>query len=366
MKRESRHYVAAAALLVVIAGAAGVAGKVCAGPAASPRTVEARGPLRAQEQEVADLFDRVSGSVVFITTSEVYRDFFTRNATEVPSGAGTGFVWDEDGHVVTNFHVVASGSAVTVTLAGHEEYRAKVVGAAPDKDLAVLKIEARGISLAPIPLGTSSDLRVGQSVFAIGNPFGLDQTLTMGIVSALGRSMTAISGRTIEGVIQTDAAINPGNSGGPLLDSAGRLVGVNTAIQSPSGASAGIGFAVPVDIVNRVVPQLIQYGRLVRPTLGVVFGERLSRRLGLPGLLILDVGRGTGAEAAGLRPTMRDRRGGIELGDVVTKVDGVAVETLDALLNVLERHQVGDVVEVEIRREDRTLTEKVRLGDPSE
>jgi len=227
---------------------------------ATPRAVTPRGPLLAEEQSQIEVFRKTSPSVVHITTLETQRDFFSLNVQQVPRGTGTGFVWDERGHIVTNFHVIQNGNGARVTLADQSAYNAELVGAFPDRDLAVLRIQAPREKLPPIPVGTSRDLLVGQRVYAIGNPFGLDQTLTTGIVSALNREIESVNQRTIRGVIQTDAAINPGNSGGPLLDSAGRLIGVNTAIYSPSGASAGIGFAIPVDEVNRIVPRLIRDG----------------------------------------------------------------------------------------------------------
>ncbi|HQY89734.1 MAG TPA: trypsin-like peptidase domain-containing protein, partial [Tepidisphaeraceae bacterium] len=230
--------------------------------AAESRDVTLRGPLAGDELRTIELFKTASPSVVFITTRREQVNPFTQNVNEVPAGTGSGFVWDDQGHIVTNFHVIRGSSSFVVTLSDQSSYEAKFIGAAPTNDLAVLKIDAPVEKLTPLLLGSSHDLQVGQSVFAIGNPFGLDSTLTIGIVSALGRSIQSPAGVTIEEVIQTDAAINPGNSGGPLMDSAGRLVGVNTAIASPSGASAGIGFAVPVDTVNRVVPQLISSGRV--------------------------------------------------------------------------------------------------------
>ena len=222
-----------------------------------PRVVQARGNLAEDEKSTIELFENSRDSVVFITTRQRVMDAWTRNIFSVPSGNGSGFIWDDHGHIVTNFHVIKGASEATVRLADGRDYKASLVGASPAHDIAVLKIGIGFQRPAPVPLGTSHDLRVGQKVFAIGNPFGLDWTLTTGIVSALDRSLPSGDGRTIDNLIQTDAAINPGNSGGPLLDSAGRLIGINTAIYSPSGASAGIGFAVPVDTVNRVVPQVI-------------------------------------------------------------------------------------------------------------
>ena len=237
-----------------------------------------------------------------------------------------------------------------------------MVGVAPDQDLAVLYIKAPKNKLKPLAIGTSADLEVGQSVFTIGNPFGLDQTLTTGIISALGREMPAITGRTIAGVIQTDASINPGNSGGPLLDSSGRLIGVNTAIYSPSGASTGIGFAVPVDTVNRIVPQLIRQGEIRRPGLGVRLGDdRVSRRLNLPGVLIADISKGSAAEAAGLRGTRSDARGRVVLGDVIVGLDNDRIETANDLFTALEKHAVGETVQVIIVRGEARLTVPVKL-----
>ncbi len=229
----------------------------------------------------------------------------------MPEGTGSGFIWDEGGHIVTNYHVIKGADGAHVTLADHTTYRASLVGAAPDKDLAVLHIDAPKDKLVPIRIGNSTDLQVGQMAYAIGNPFGLDLTLTTGVISALGREIQSVTKRTIKNVIQTDAAINPGNSGGPLLDSAGRLIGVNTAIYSPSGSSAGIGFAIPVDEVNRVVPQLIKNGKVERPGLGVqVAHDQLARELGVQkGAVIVRAFRNSPAAKAGLRPTRRDSSG---------------------------------------------------------
>jgi S1-C subfamily serine protease len=239
---------------------------------------------------------------------------------------------------------------------------AQLVGVAPDHDLAVLYIRAPKNQLRPLAIGTSADLEVGQSVFAIGNPFGLDQTLTTGIISALGREINATTGRTIAGVIQTDAAINPGNSGGPLLDSAGRLIGVNTAIFSPSGSNSGIGFAVPVDTVNRIVPQLIRQGEITRPGLGVRIGDdRVSRRLNLPGVLIIEVDQGSAAQAAGLRSTRVDAKGGVKLGDVIVAIDGERIETSNDLFNAMEKRAVGETVKVTVLRGETRLSMPVTL-----
>ncbi|MFN5049306.1 S1C family serine protease, partial [Roseateles sp.] len=295
--------------------------------AQQPRPVTPRGPLEAAELNHIRVFKRASPSVVHITTLAYQRDFFSLNVSEVPRGTGSGFIWDEAGHIVTNFHVIQGANAAKVTLADQSSYDAELVGAFEDRDLAVLRIKAPRDKLLPIPLGASRDLQVGQQVYAIGNPFGLDQTLTTGIVSALNREIESMNRRSIRGAIQTDAAINPGNSGGPLLDSAGRLIGVNTSIYSPSGASAGIGFAIPVDEVNRVVPRLIKDGRFIRPALGVTAGSaQLAQALRLPkGVALVGVSEGGPADRAGLKPFRRDRSGRILAGDVITAVDGQTV-----------------------------------------
>ena len=329
---------------------------------AAPRAIMPRGDLAADERATIELFRQTSPSVVYITTVTLRRDIFNLNLFEIPQGSGSGFIWDTDGHIITNFHVIQDASSAKVTLADQSVWDARLVGVAPDKDLAVLSIEAPRQRLKPLALGTSHDLLVGQNVLAIGNPFGLDYTLTTGIISALGREITSVTGRTITGVIQTDAAINPGNSGGPLLDSAGRLIGVNTAIISPSGFSAGIGFAVPVDTVNRVVPQIIRYGRVIQPGLGVrIADDAAARRLDLQGVLIIQVEPQSGAAAAGLRGTRRDRRGRLILGDVIVAVAADSVTSSNDLLNALEKHQVGDTVEIEIKRGDKRLRVPVRL-----
>jgi S1-C subfamily serine protease len=281
---------------------------------------------------------------------------------EVPQGSGSGFIWNKQGHIVTNFHVIYGASSIKVTLADRSEYQAKLVGADPDHDLAVLQIQAPESVMEPLAVGTSHDLRVGQKVLAIGNPFGLDHTLTTGVVSALGRTIKSMTNRTIEGVVQTDAAINPGNSGGPLLDSSGRLIGVNTQIVSPSGAYAGIGFAVPVDTVNRIVPELIKHGKLIRPGLGIsLVPDSIARRWGVKGLIIGKVSRGGSADRAGLRGARETVTGRIELGDVLVAVDGRPVETVDDLMDAMENHKVGDRVRVDVIRNNKRQSIDVTL-----
>ena len=330
---------------------------------AEPRIVAARGDLAEDEKNTIAVFQETSPSVVYITSIEVRRSLFSLNVYEIPQGTGSGFVWDREGRIVTNYHVIGDASRVEVSLGDGSVYKGILVGAAPDKDIAVLQISAPVEELKPIPLGDSESLQVGQKVFAIGNPFGLDHTITSGIVSALDREITAITGRTIQGVIQTDAAINPGNSGGPLLDSAGRLIGVNTAIYSPSGASAGIGFAVPVNVVNRVVPEIIRHGKVIRPGIGVTLAsERIARRLEITGLLVISVQSGSSAAKAGIRET-RQVRGQIILGDIIVALNGVPVETYDDLRDELERYQVGDEVTLIIQRDEEHIEVKVRLEE---
>ncbi len=331
-------------------------------PNALPRAITARGDLADDEKNTIEVFKENSPSVVYVTSIALRRSLFSLNAVEIPQGTGSGFVWDKNGRIVTNYHVISDANRIKVTMYDHSSWKASLVGVAPDNDLAVLQIGAPATLLRPITIGRSRDLLVGQKVFAIGNPFGLDQTITSGIISALGREINAITGRTIHGVIQTDAAINPGNSGGPLLDSAGRLIGVNTAIYSPSGAYAGIGFAVPVDTVNRVVPELIRNGRLIRAGLGVaVADERLARRLGIDGCLILHVEDGGPADAAGLRPTTQ-HLGEINLGDIIVKIAGEKVENYDDIQNELEKHKIGENILVTINRDGNLLDVPVRLA----
>ena len=330
------------------------------------RVIAPRGALGADEQANIELFRKTSPSVVHITTLQTQRDLFSMNVQQVPRGTGTGFVWDERGHIVTNFHVIQGGSGARVTLADQTTVPAALVGAFPDRDLAVLKIELPAAKLPPIPLGSSRELQVGQRVYAIGNPFGLDQTLTTGIVSAaLNREIESFNQRTIRGVIQTDAAINPGNSGGPLLDSAGRLVGVNTQIASPSGASAGIGFAIPADEVNRIVPRLIRDGRYLRPALGVTAGPvALQRALSLPkGVAVVQVGAGSPAARAGLQPFRRGANGDVVAGDVITAINDEPVADLDDMLAQLERRQPGDSVSLSVWRSGQTRKQSVVLGN---
>ena len=296
-------------------------------PDAAPRPVAARGDLADIEQTTIEIFRAASPSVVHITTLVTAAAPFSLDVQQIPEGTGSGFVWDKDGHIVTNYHVIRDASAAVIVLADGSSWRGRLVGSYPAKDLAVLAIDAPAHLLQPIRVGSSADLAVGQMTLAIGNPFGLDQTLTTGVVSALDREIESTPGRAIRNVIQTDAAVNPGNSGGPLLDSAGRLIGVNSSILSPSGAFAGIGFAIPVDEVNRIVTQLIRHGAIVRPSLGVTLApDQLTARLQIDGVLIMQVDPGGPAALVGLRPTRRDLAGNIHLGDVIVVIDDEEVE----------------------------------------
>jgi S1-C subfamily serine protease len=339
--------------------------RAAAAPQASERQVAPRAALEEDERATIALFQEASPAVVFITSIDVRRDFFSMRATQVPRGSGTGFIWDELGHVVTNYHVIANAEAFQVTLADRTSWPAQLVGVAPRKDLAVLRVDIPSGGVRPLALGGSTELLVGQKVYAIGNPFGLDQTLTTGIISALGREIDSMAGYPIREVIQTDAAINPGNSGGPLLDSAGRLIGVNTQIVSPSGAYAGIGFAIPVDTVRWVVPELIAKGRLERPTLGIsMIPTQRVRGLELDGALVVEVDPGSGAERAGLRGTYRDRRGRVVLGDVIVEVEGRPIRSTDDLALALERYRVGDGLTLVVVRDGSRQEVEVRLGPP--
>jgi S1-C subfamily serine protease len=334
-----------------------------AGEYAQPRTITPSAGLTDLERTNIAIYKQAKSSVVHITTIALQRNMFSMQAQKVPEGTGSGFIWDRGGHVITNYHVIKNADGAQVTLDDHSTWQAHLVGAAPDKDLAVLRIDAPQDVLVPIPVGSSEDLQVGQMAYAIGNPFGLDQTLTTGVISALGREIESVTQRTIKNVIQTDAPINPGNSGGPLLDSSGRLIGVNTAIYSPSGSSAGIGFAIPVDEVNRVVPQLIANGKVTRPGLGVQLAtDQLARQLGQNGALIVNVLPDSPAAKANLRPTQRDARGRIQMGDVIVAVEGKAVKKSNDLFNDLDKRKVGDTITLTIMRDGEKIEVKTTLG----
>ena len=342
-----------------------VTAATCRGAAPAPEPPLPDG-LSADERRDIDVFRRASASVVFITNYTRQLDFFSFDAVDTPAGTGSGFVWDKEGHIVTNCHVIENGTKFSVTL-GDAEYDASVVGAAPDKDVAVLKVEAPAGQLTPLVVGRSRDLVVGQRVLAVGNPFGFDHTLTTGVVSGLGRELSSPSGRRIRDVIQTDAAINPGNSGGPLLDSSGRLIGINSAIYSPSGASAGISFAVPVDTVSRLVPQLIRYGRIKQPGIAgaSLVSDAIARANGIEGVPIYQVDEGSPSAEAGLTGIAVSRRGRPRLGDVIVAVEGKKVRNQQDLFDAFEAAGVGATVRLSVSNggTDKRRELRVKLYD---
>jgi len=348
-------------LALLAAGVAAVGGSLVLAqnpPKAEPRSVTARGPLLPAEQALVNLFEQAAPSVAYITTEQVQQSFF---GAQVAQGAGSGFVWDAQGHVVTNNHVIAAAQRVYVQLDAGEPIEARVVGRAPEYDLAVVRLSRPPKTLKPIPLGTSRDLKIGQHVIAIGNPFGLQRTLTQGIVSALDRELPTEGFREVAGVIQTDAAINPGNSGGPLLDSAGRLIGVNTAIRSASGSSAGVGFAIPVDLVNRIVPSLIARGRAPLPGIGIVpFPPDVVARAGINGVVIERVRPNTPAAAAGLRAAAPQQR---DLGDIIVAVNGRRIESVSQFSNELDRVGIDNTAELTVVRERQERKVRLRVID---
>lgn len=324
--------------------------------------------LTAAETQVVDLFQRTTPSVTYIDTFSKQYDIFSMNVFEIPAGTGSGFIWDKQGHIVTNYHVIKNAGSARVTITGKDgsslTVKATVVGVDPDKDVAVLQVvlPSGSKSLTPITVGTSSDLRVGQSALAIGNPFGLDHTLTTGVISGLGREVRSPSNRPISNVIQTDAAINPGNSGGPLLDSAGRLIGMNTAIYSTSGASAGVSFAIPVDTLTVEVNTLIRDGRIVRPVIGISYlPTSLAKTIGInQGVLVMDVPENSLAKAAGLKGTVRqvlnDSGSGIDLGDIIVAIEDDPISSESDLFKALEKHQIGDVVTLHVLRSNGVIS----------
>jgi len=317
------------------------------------------------ESNNIEIFKSASPSVVYVTNKAIHRSFFSYNVQEIPQGTGSGFIWNESGIIVTNFHVIQGANSVTITLHDGSELEASLVGVAPDKDLAVLKVDTSK-DLTPLPLGDSSLLEVGRKVIAIGNPFGLDTTLTVGVVSALNREIDAVSERKIRGVIQTDASINPGNSGGPLLNSLGQLIGVNTAIYSPSGASAGIGFAIPVNTVKKIVPQLIEFGHIIRPDLGIETApDYWAQRLGVEGVLVLETKSGSSADKAGIVGMSRNRRGNIILGDLIVGINNIRIKNTDDLLNAIEQHKSGQQVTLVIEREGQQYQVPLKLMPPA-
>jgi 2-alkenal reductase len=326
-----------------------------------PREIVPRGDLADFEKSTIGIFNAAAPSVVYIFTENAEVGFFGRR--EIRQGAGSGFLWDHHGHVVTNFHVIQGAERIQVRLDSGKAIGATYVGGSPDHDLAVIRLRSKPQSVQPIPLGTSQGLAVGQAVFAIGNPFGLTRTLTTGVISALDRRLPTAEGREVLGVIQTDAAINPGNSGGPLIDSAGRLIGVNTAIISGTGSSAGIGFAVPVDVVNRVIPKLITNGKVPRPGIGIIIlDEEVAAGLGVVGVVIDRVIPGSEAERAGLEGIdFRNRL----LGDVIVGVDNKQVENIDDFMRILGDCEIGQVILLDVLRGDQNRKVEVKVMDIS-
>eukprot|EP01084_Bolivina_argentea_P165981 288276_1 len=327
--------------------------------------------LTSEESQTISLFERNRPSVVFIENLATRKDAFTMDPVQLPQGAGSGFTWDDKGHIVTNFHVVRGASDVRVTLANQEVYEAKLCGYDEDKDIAVLELKPREDgkvaldNLVPVDVGSSTGLSVGQNVYAIGNPFGLDHTLTRGVVSGVGREIqSGNTGRPIQGVIQTDAAINPGNSGGPLLNSQGELVGINTAIYSPSGASAGVSFAIPVDAAKGVIDQIIEYGRVTRPIFGIRFAPETSvEALGMKGVLVLDTTEGGPAKEAGVRPTRRDEYGRLILGDIIVELNHKRINGAGDLYRNLDGLAVGDQVDLSVLRGDEKVEMSLHLAE---
>lgn len=338
---------------------------------ARPRPLDAdavlagRRELLPEERTTIAIYRRVSPSVVSVANKALVRGgFFGFQIYEVPRGAGSGFVWDREGHIISNYHVVHEANSVTVTFPDGKTYDARIVGTAPDYDLAVLQVTVPAEKLRPVSVGASRDLLVGQTVLAIGNPFGLDTSLSVGVISALGRTITAMTEQKIHDLIQTDAAINPGNSGGPLLDSSGRLIGINTAILSPSGAYAGIGFAVPVDTISRIVPQLIDKGYVSRAGLGIqLLNDHVAQQVGIQGVAVYAVPPESDAARAGIDGLSRSVTGDLVLGDVIVGINGKPVAGLDDLRSLLENGKPGDRVQVQLARGDKRRTVTVKLTE---
>jgi len=321
------------------------------------------GRMTEDERNTIEVVRITKNSVVYITNLQYVRDFFFTSDELVPQGSGSGFVWDDRGHIVTNFHVINEGVKYMVSLPDQRQVEATLVGRDPSKDIAVLKLGQAVAGLAPLTVGTSRDLQVGQKVIAIGNPFGFDHTVTRGIVSALGRSISGAGGLTIRDMIQTDASINPGNSGGPLLNSAGELIGMNTVIVSPSGTSSGVGFAVPVDTVAKVVPQIIKFGKVIRPDIGGVsfVRDEVARRARIEGAVVLEVARSSRAYDLGLRGVFRDDYGRLLIRDVIKGVDAVKIGSYDDLFSALDGYQIGDTVTLTVEREGASRKVSIQL-----
>jgi S1-C subfamily serine protease len=319
--------------------------------------------LTEDERNTIDVVRKTKNSVVFITNMQYVRDFFFQSDQPVARGSGSGFVWDDKGHIVTNFHVIEDGDKFMVSLPNQKQVEAKLIGREPTKDIAVLELQEKVADLQPVQIGSSKDLLVGQKVIAIGNPFGFDHTVTKGIVSALGRNMPGAGGVTIRDMIQTDASINPGNSGGPLLDSSGALIGMNTMIISPSGTSSGVGFAVPVDLIKKIVPEIIQFGKVTRPGIGGVsfVPDDYARRADVEGAIILDVPRNSQAYELGLRGLSRDSYGRLYYRDVIKAIDGKKIKSYDDLFTALDGYKIGDTVTLTVDRDGKTRKVEIRL-----
>jgi S1-C subfamily serine protease len=379
-KREAADQTAAAPLANRVepraASAEAGAGPSEARPEAlqAPVTVPAEGPgqtvgnarLTEDERNTIEVVRKTTNSVVYITNLQYIRDFFYSSDEPVPQGSGSGFVWDDLGHIVTNFHVIDEGDKFMVSLPDQRQVEASLVGLDRTKDIAVLELGRRVPGLAPVTIGTSRDLQVGQKVIAVGNPFGFDHTVTTGIVSALGRSITGAGGLTIRDMIQTDASINPGNSGGPLLDSSGQLIGMNTVIFSPSGASSGVGFAVPVDTVSKIVPQIIRFGKVIRPDIGGVtfVRDEVARRARVKGAVVLEVAKSSRAYDLGLRGLYRDNFGRLLVRDVIVGIDATPIESYDDLFAALDGYQIGNKVTLTVEREGERRKVTIELvGD---
>ena len=317
--------------------------------------------LTEDEQNTVDVVKANTNSVVYITNIKLVRDFFFSHE-QVARGTGSGFVWDDLGHIVTNYHVIEDGDIFMVTLPDQKQKKARLIGKEINKDIAVLKIEGNNKNLFPVKTGISQNLMVGQKVIAIGNPFGFDYSVTAGIVSALGRRIVGIGEVTIRNMIQTDASINPGNSGGPLLNSDGELIGMNTMIYSKTGSSTGIGFAVPVDTIKKIVPQIIKYGKVIRPGFGIsLLSDAYARRLNIEGVVILEVPRDSNAFRAGLRGLARDRYGELYIRDIIIGIDKIKILSYDELYNTLDNYRIGDLVTLTIRRGQETRKVRFKL-----
>jgi len=317
--------------------------------------------LTEDEKNTIGVVKGNTNSVLFITNIQLVSDFFYSDQ-QVARGSGSGFVWDNRGHIVTNFHVIEDGDRYVVTLPSQKQLKAKLIGKDPSKDIAVLKVDGDIKSLVPIKVGTSNNLEVGQKVIAIGNPFGFDHTVTTGIISALGRQIVGAGGITIRDMIQTDASINPGNSGGPLLNSDGNLIGMNTMIISNSGTSSGVGFAVPVDTIKRIVPQLIKFGKVIRPGIGItILPEQYARRVDVEGVVVRDVVKNSDAYRAGIRGLSQDRYGQWYILDVIVEINKTKITSFDDLYNTLDLYKIGDVVDVTVMRDGKKRQVKVKL-----